>query len=87
MTRILLAAALALGAPAFAGSHAEAEIPEDTQVAIMEVLAGMNCQMALDDIEATEDGSYNLDDVICEGGNQFDIVLGADLSEVSRRAE
>jgi hypothetical protein len=39
-----------------------------------------------DDIEV-EDGGYELDDVICKGGLQFDIVLDKDLNEVSRRAE
>ena len=49
-------------------------------------LAEMECQMDPDDIEVEEDG-YDLDDVICKGGNQFDIKLDMDLNEVSRRAE
>ena len=36
-----------------------------------------------DDIEVEDDG-YDLDDVICKGGNQFDIKLDKDLNEVSR---
>ncbi|MEO9514118.1 MAG: hypothetical protein ABJH45_22030 [Paracoccaceae bacterium] len=42
--------------------------------------------MDSDDIEVEEDG-YDLDDVICKGGDQFDIKLDKDLNEVSRRAE
>ena len=38
------------------------------------------------DIEVEDDG-YELDDVICKGGNQFDIELDKDLNEVERRAE
>lgn len=83
MTRITTIAAIMLAAPAFAGSH---EIDEETIDRIMAELAGMECQMAPADIEM-EDGAYDLDDVICKGGNQFDITLDADLNEVGRRAE
>ena len=50
------------------------------------VLAEMECQMDPDDIEM-DDGGYELDDVICKGGNQFDIELDAELNEIGRRAE
>ena len=50
-------------------------------------LASIECQMDPADIEAEDDGGYELDDVICKGGNQFDIELDADLNEVERRAE
>ena len=80
---VLFTCALGLSTPAFAGSHA---IDEETVGKIMAKLAEMECQMAPDDIEM-EDGGYDLDDVICKGGNQFDIKLDADLNEVSRRAE
>ena len=76
--------ALGLSTAAQAESHA---IPQETVDAIMEMLSDMNCQMDAGDIEMEDDGGYDLDDVICEGGNQFDIKLDADLAEVSRRAE
>lgn len=76
-------AAATLAAPAFAGAHG---IDDETVDKIMAMLADMECQMAPDDIEVEDDG-YDLDDVICKGGNQFDIKLDKDLNEVSRRAE
>ncbi|EBA05594.1 PepSY domain-containing protein [Sagittula stellata] len=87
MKRIIFTcAALALATPAFAESH-EGGIPQETVDAIMSMLTDMECQMAPDDIEMEDDGGYELDDVICKGGNQFDIELDADLNEVGRRAE
>ena len=84
MTRILaLGLAAIIAAPSFAASHA---IPQETVDKITAMLAEMKCQMDPDDIEM-EDGGYELDDVICEGGRQFDIELDADLNEVGRRAE
>lgn len=65
---------------------AQDAVPAETVEAIMAKLASMNCQMAPDDIEMEGEG-FDLDDVICEGGKQFDIVLDKDLNEVSRRAE
>ena len=78
------AAALLLALPAAAPAQ---EVSEEVQARIMDMLAGMNCQMAPEDIEPTAEGGYELDDVICEGGNQFDIELDADLNETGRRAE
>lgn len=66
--------------------YAADEISEDTVNGIMAKLEEMKCQMDPDDIEVEEDG-YELDDVICEGGNQFDIELDKDLNETGRRAE
>jgi hypothetical protein len=84
MTRIIPTIFVSLLATAsLADSH---EIPQDTVDKITAVLADMRCQMDPDDIEM-EDGGYELDDVICEGGNQFDIELDADFNEVGRRAE
>lgn len=74
--------ALAFATPAFADGHLDA----DTIAAIEAKLTEMECQMDPDDIEVEDDG-YDLDDVICKGGNQFDIKLDKDLNEVSRRAE
>ncbi|MBK5933314.1 hypothetical protein C8N32_101270 [Rhodovulum imhoffii] len=49
-------------------------------------LASIDCQMDPDDIER-EDSGYDLDDVICKGGQQFDITLDENLNETGRRAE
>ncbi|NOD30213.1 PepSY domain-containing protein [Ruegeria sp. HKCCD6228] len=70
-----------LAAPASAD-----EIDTETVERIEAYLASIECQMDPDDIEVEDDG-YDLDDVICKGGNQFDIKLDKDLNEVSRKAE
>ncbi|WP_120634962.1 PepSY domain-containing protein [Ruegeria sp. EL01] len=62
------------------------EVDAETVGKIEAYLASVDCQMDPDDIEVEEDG-YDLDDVICKGGNQFDIKLDKDLNEVSRKAE
>lgn len=66
----------------------QAEEALDPQIVekIEAFLASIECQMDPDDIEVEADG-YDLDDVICKGGGQFDIMLDKDLNEVSRRAE
>ncbi|WP_300035558.1 PepSY domain-containing protein [uncultured Roseobacter sp.] len=66
--------------------HADGHVDADTVAKIEAFLASIECQMDPDDIEVEDDG-YDLDDVICKGGNQFDIKLDSDLKEVSRRAE
>ena len=79
-----LAATLMLGGAAFADD----DTPDaETVEKIMAKLTEMKCQMAPDDIEMEDDGGYELDDVICEGGQQYDITLDADLNETGRRAE
>ncbi|MEM8951993.1 MAG: PepSY domain-containing protein [Pseudomonadota bacterium] len=80
---VLMATAMLAGTAAYADSD---EVDADTVAAIEAMLTDMECQMDPDDIEVEDDG-YELDDVICKGGNQFDIKLDADLNEVSRRAE
>lgn len=75
---------LFLAGPALAAAHAE--ISAETVERIEAMLAEMECQMDPDDIEVGDDG-YELDDVICKGGNQFDIELDKDLNEVGRSAE
>ena len=62
------------------------EIDAETVGKIEAYLASIECQMDPDDIEVEDDG-YDLDDVICKGGNQFDIKLDKALNEVSRKAE
>ena len=78
----IIAIAVLLGTPAFA----EGEVDAETVAKIEAYLASIECQMDPDDIEVEADG-YELDDVICKGGNQFDIELDKDLNEVGRRAE
>lgn len=79
-----------LGILMIAGLVATPALADDIDAATVEkieaYLASIECQMDPDDIEAEDDG-YDLDDVICKGGNQFDIKLDKDLNEVSRRAE
>lgn len=83
-----LITALLITAPIFATpAFASDEKPGAEVIAKIEAkLADMECQMDPDDIEVEEDG-YDLDDVICKGGLQFDIKLDNDLNEVGRRAE
>jgi len=82
---ITLATLMAIPAVASGGNDDNGIDPE-TVAKIEAMLAEMECQMDPDDIEAEDDG-YELDDVICKGGNQFDIELDMDLNEVGRRAE
>ena len=81
-TRITIAAAVLVVAPAFADDGLSQEVIDR----IVAKLTEMECQMDPKDIEV-EDGGYELDDVICKGGNQFDIELDKDLNEIGRRAE
>jgi predicted outer membrane protein len=78
-----LAALVAFTPAAFAQGS---EVTSTTVAKIEEALAEMNCQMDPADIEPSEVG-YELDDVICEGGKQFDIELDKDFNETGRRAE
>ena len=79
---ITTATLIGVAAPSFADGHLDA----DTIAKIESWLVSIECQMDSDDIEVEDDG-YDLDDVICKGGGQFDIKLDKDLNEVSRRAE
>ena len=74
--------AILIAAPVFAEDGPDQETIEQIEA----MLAEMECQMDTDDIEVEENG-YDLDDVICKGGSQFDIKLDKDLKEVSRREE
>ncbi|WP_146346689.1 PepSY domain-containing protein [Phaeobacter marinintestinus] len=82
MKTLVLIATICLAGPAFASSQIDA----DTVAKIEAYLASIECQMDPDDIEVEDDG-FELDDVICKGGLQFDIILDKDLNEVARRAE
>lgn len=79
-----LALALGLAAPALADDHM---VSDEAKEKIAEVMTDMRCEVDPDDIEMTDEGGYDLDDVICEGTGQFDVVLDAEFNEVSRRAE
>ncbi len=79
---LALSAAALIAGPAFAANDLDAATVDKIEA----MLASIECQMDPDDIEVEDDG-YDLDDVICKGGNQFDIKLDKDLNEVSRRAE
>lgn len=84
MKRILLATTLIAfaGIPALADDKATPE-----QIAqIDEVLAAMSCEVDPDNIEVEDDGSFDLDDVICADG-QYDVKLNADFTEKERRKE
>lgn len=84
MKRLLLATTLiAFAVPALADDDkATAEQIEK----IDEVLAAMTCEVDPDNIEVEDDGSFDLDDVICADG-QYDIKLNADFTEKERRKE
>ncbi len=79
---IVLATAALVASPALASDSPDAE----TVSKIEAYLTSIECQMDPDDIEVEENG-YDLDDVICKGGDQFDIKVDKDLNEVSRKAE
>ncbi len=83
MRHILLASAVAiLSLPAFASDEVTPELVDKIEA----FLTSIECQMDPSDIEV-EEGGYELDDVICKGGDQFDITLDKDLNEIARRAE
>ncbi len=80
--------ALALTAPVATPVTALADehIAPDVQERIVAMLADMQCQMDVDDIEAEDGGGYELDDVFCADG-QYDIKLDADMQVTERRKE
>ena len=78
---------LAGPAVSFADDHVDDEkVDKATVEKIMAMLKDMKCEMDPKDIEKEDDG-YELDDVFCEGGKQFDIELDKNLKETGRRAE
>ena len=84
MKKILIAAMFAgFAMPAFADDDkATAE-----QIAkIDEALAAVSCEVDPDNIEVEDDGSFDLDDVICADG-QYDVKLNPDFTEKERRKE
>ena len=84
MRKILLFTTLSFFAlPAFADD--DKATPEQI-TKIDEVLAAMKCEVDSDNIEVEDDGSFDLDDVMCADG-QYDIKLNADFTEKERRKE
>lgn len=69
-----------------ADDDGDAKVDKATVEKIMAMLKDMKCEMDPKDIEVEDDG-YELDDVFCEGGKQFDIELDKNLKETGRRAE
>jgi len=79
-------AAAAFGLAVLAGPALADDDPTEEQVSqIMEMLAGMECEMDPGDIEM-EDGGFELDDVYCAEG-QYDIDLDANMQITNKRAE
>ncbi|WP_414707624.1 PepSY domain-containing protein [Rhodovulum sp.] len=65
---------------------ADDEVPAEVVAQITAMLAEMQCEMDPSDIEAEDDGGYELDDVFCVDG-QYDMKLDADLQITERRKE
>ena len=85
MKKLLIAAMLAgFAMPALADDDEKATAEQIAK--IDEVLAAMSCEVDADNIEVEDDGSFDLDDVICADG-QYDVKLNADYSEKERRKE
>ena len=74
----------------FADDHGDddngGKIDKATVEKILAKLKDMKCEMDASDSEVEDDG-YELDDVACEGGKQFDIDRDKDLNETGRKAE
>ena len=83
-TLALAAIAVVLAGPVLADDH---EVSDEAKATIAEMMTEMKCEVDPDDIEMTDEGGYDLDDVICQGQGQFDIELDAEFQEVNRRAE
>ncbi|KMK65542.1 PepSY domain-containing protein [Puniceibacterium sp. IMCC21224] len=64
---------------------ADDAVSAEVQEQIVSMLADMQCEMDVDDIEA-DDGGYELDDVYCADG-QYDINLDGDLKVTNKRKE
>jgi len=80
MKHIAVVAAALLGAPALVQ-----ESSEEQMTRIGEVLAGMKCEVGPANVQV-EDGSFDLDDVICADGQQH-INLDAGHAVTERRKE
>ncbi len=81
--KTLFALCLMAPAAAFADDH---EVTPEIQEQITAMLADMQCEMDVDDIDAEDGGGYELDDVFCADG-QYDIELDADMQVTEKRKE
>lgn len=85
MKKLLIAALVAgFAMPALADDDEKATAEQIAK--IDEVLAAVSCEVDPDNIEVEDDGSFDLDDVICADG-QYDVKLNADFTEKERRKE
>lgn len=85
MKKLFIAALLAgFAMPALADDDEKATAEQIAK--IDEVLAAVSCEVDPDNIEVEDDGSFDLDDVICADG-QYDVKLNADFTEKERRKE
>lgn len=84
MKRLFAIAAVA-AAPGLALAQTEA-VPADVVEKITAMLAEMQCEVDPANIEASDEGGYELDDVFCADG-QYDMDLDAGLQVTNRRKE
>ena len=82
MKKLILMAMLAgFAMPALADDDEKATAEQIAK--IDEALAAVSCEVDPDNIEVEDDGSFDLDDVICADG-QYDVKLNADYTEIGR---
>lgn len=84
MKNLLLSATMCVAFPV--ANFAQSEIPAETITKITEMLAAIECEMDVDEIEVSDEGGYELDDVFCVDG-QYDIDLDGDLKITNKRKE
>jgi hypothetical protein len=78
-------AAVAMAVVALSGAAQAEEISAEAQARIDALLAEMQCQLN-GEIEVEDDG-FELDDVFCADGKQYDVELNADFEVVEKREE
>lgn len=69
-----------------AASAQDHTVPADIQDKIITLLGDMQCEIDPGNIEAEDDGGYELDDVFCADG-QYDIDLDAELQITNKKKE
>jgi hypothetical protein len=78
-------AAAAMAVFALTGAAQAEEVSAEAQARIDALLAEMQCQLN-GEIEVEDDG-YELDDVFCNDGKQYDVELNANFEVVEKREE
>jgi hypothetical protein len=77
---------MAFAAAALAAAAASAEaLSAEAQARIDALMAEMQCQIN-GEIEVEDDG-YEIDDVFCADGKQYDVILNAEFEVVEKREE